>query len=111
MDQTSLYVPNYQKWQNFYDKIIDNDKRTDMSMVNDLFHHNSDSSKHGGNSDVSLNLVSPVKMLMEQAKMKVKGLRLIVNINLHPMTSSFRSDKVIEEARRSDLRSPAKVKG
>ena len=72
MDQTSLYVPNYQKWKNFYEKIIDNDKRTDMSMVNDLFHHNSDSSKHGGNSNVSLNLVSPVKMLTEQAKNEIE---------------------------------------
>ena len=74
MDQTSLYVPNYQRWQNFYDKIIDNDtcKRTDMSMVNDLFHHNSDSSKHGGNSNVSLKLVSPVKMLTEQAKNEIE---------------------------------------
>lgn len=72
MDQTSLYIPNYQKWRNFYEKIIDNDKRTDMSMVNDLFHHNSDSSKHGGNSNVSLNLVSPVKMLTEQAKNEIE---------------------------------------
>ena len=72
MDQTSLYVPNYQKWQNFYDKIIDNDKRTDMSMVNDLFYHNADSSKHGGNSNISLNLVSPVKMLTEQAKNEIE---------------------------------------
>ena len=72
MDQTSLYVPNYQKWQNFYDKIIDNDKRTDMSMVNDLFYHNADSSKHSGNSNVSLNLVSPVKMLTEQAKNEIE---------------------------------------
>lgn len=72
MDQTSLYVPNYQKWQNFYDKIIDNDQRTDLSMVNDLFHHNADSSKHGGNSNVSLNLVSPVKMLTEQAKNEIE---------------------------------------
>lgn len=71
MDQTSLYVPNYQKWQNYYDKIVDNDKRTDMSMVNDLFHHNSDLSKHGGSSNVSLNLVSPVKMLTEQAKNEI----------------------------------------
>ena len=72
MDQTSLYVPNYQKWQNFYDKIIDNDKRTDMSMVNDLFYHNADSSKHGGNSNIPLNLVSPVKMLTEQAKNEIE---------------------------------------
>lgn len=72
MDQTSLYVPNYQKWQNFYDKIIDNDQRTDLSMVNDLFHHNADSSKHGRNSNVSLNLVSPVKMLTEQAKNEIE---------------------------------------
>ena len=112
MDQTSSYVLNYQKWQNFYDKIIDNDKHTDMSMVNDLFHHNSDSSKHGGNINVSLNLVSPVKMLTEQAKNEIERSETDSQyINLHPMNSSFRNDKVTEEARRSALRSPAKVKG
>ena len=72
MDQSNLYVPNYQKWQNYYDKIVDNDKRTDMSMVNDLFYNNSDSSKHSGNSNVSLNLVSPIKMLTEQAKGEIE---------------------------------------
>ena len=70
MDQTNLYVPDYQKWKNYYDKIIENDTRTDMSMVNELFGNNNSSSS--GVSNVSLNLVSPVKMLTEQAKNDIK---------------------------------------
>ena len=63
-------MSNYQKWRNYYDKILDDDKRTDVSMVKDLF-YTSDSSKHGGSSNVSLNLVSPVKMLTEQAENEI----------------------------------------
>ena len=41
-------------------------------MVNDLFYNNSDSTKHSRNSNVSLNLVSPIKMLTEQAKGEIE---------------------------------------
>ena len=43
-----------------------------MCTVNDLFYQNADLSKHGRSSNVSLNLVSPVKMLTEQAKHEIE---------------------------------------
>ena len=98
MDQSNLYVPNYQKWQNYYDKIVDNDKRTDMSMVNDLFYNNSDSSKHSGNSNVSLNLVSPIKMLTEQAKGEIERTESVSPYKSHQVKNLFRSFKAIRKA-------------
>ncbi|KAL4239414.1 hypothetical protein ACF0H5_000716 [Mactra antiquata] len=70
MENTTLYVPNYQKWKKYYEDIVDNDKRTDQSEMNELY--DKTVSTKNNDSNISLNLVSPVKMLTEQAKSDIE---------------------------------------
>jgi hypothetical protein len=76
MNATNVYVPDYKKWEKYYDMVITQKKNEDSNTKEHDFPNNSVHVKNlvenEDNKNISLKLVSPVQMVTDQARVEVE---------------------------------------